>query len=161
MAVRAYEYETSPRKYREPYIDTAKAVKNKAKAKTKAKVKEVNKIKIYSYIALIFAMFAVISFRNSLINETYNQKESLKAQVSAAEKENEQLRINIENNLNLENIQRRATEELGMQKSSNSQKVYINLEKKDYIETGKDKIILEDRRPWIVQVVDDFLRQIK
>jgi len=161
MAVRAYEYETSPRKYRDPYIDTARTMKNKAKAKTKAKVKEVNKIKIYSYIALIFAMFAVISFRNSLINETYNQKESLKTQVSAAEKENEQLRINIENSLNLENIQRRATEELGMQKSSNSQKVYINLEKKDYIETGKDKITIEDRRPWIVQVVDNFLGQIK
>lgn len=161
MAVRAYEYETSPRKYRDPYIDTARAVKNKAKTKTKAKVKEVNKIKIYSYIVLVFAMFAVISFRNSVINETYNQKESLKSQVLAAEKENEQLRINIENNLNLENIQKRATEELGMQKSSNSQKVYINLEKKDYIETGKDKIILEDSRPWIVQVVDDFLSQIK
>ena len=161
MAVRVYEYETSPRKYRDPYIDTARAVKNKAKTKTKAKVKEVNKIKIYSYIVLVFAMFAVISFRNSVINETYNQKESLKSQVLAAEKENEQLRINIENNLNLENIQKRATEELGMQKSSNSQKVYINLEKKDYIETGKDKIILEDSKPWIVQVVDDFLSQIK
>lgn len=161
MAVRAYEYETSPRKYRDPYIDTARAVKNKAKAKTKAKVKEVNKIKIYSYIVIVFAMFAVISFRNSLINETFNQKENLKKQVAVAEKENEQLRINIENNLNLENIQKRATEELGMQKSSNSQKVYINLEKKDYIETGKDKITIEDRRPWIVQVVDNFLGQIK
>ena len=161
MAVGAYEYETSPRKYREVYGSRTKTTKTKTKTKTKAKVKEVNKISIIAYIAVIFTLFAVISFRNSIINETYNQKEALKKQVSITEKENEQLKISIENSLNLENIQKRATEELGMQKSSNSQKVYINLDKQDYIETTRDMVKIEDNRPWIVQVINNLIAGIK
>ena len=45
-------------------------------------------------------MLFTISYRYSLINEEYNSKENIKSKVSAVQKENEQLKVSIENSLN-------------------------------------------------------------
>ena len=37
--------------------------------------------------------------------------------------------------MNISNIEKEAKEKLGMQKLTNSQKVYINLDKKDYVKS--------------------------
>ena len=55
--------------------------------------------------------------------------------MSSLEKENEQLKVNIENSVNLNNIEQAAKEKLGMQKLTNKQAVYVSLPKKDYIES--------------------------
>ncbi len=41
------------------------------------------------------------------------------------QKENEQLKVNIENSLNLNNIEKAAKEKLGMKKLDNNQKTYM------------------------------------
>ena len=57
--------------------------------------------------------------------------------------------INIENSLNLNNLEQAAKEMLGMQKLDNSQKVYISLPKKDYIEPAiEDVVKAEERSIW-------------
>jgi len=58
------------------------------------------------------------------------QKENIKSQVSAMQKENEQLKVSIENSLNLNSIEKAAEEKLGMRKLDNNQKVYVDLQKK-------------------------------
>ena len=50
-------------------------------------------------------MFA-ISYRNSLITASFNQKESLKKQLSTLQKENAQTEISIQTSLNLTNIEK-------------------------------------------------------
>lgn len=103
------------------------------------------KVKIALYIAIGFAILFGISYRNSLITENFNQKESLKKELSSIQKENEQLKVNIESSLNLNNVEQQAKNLLGMQKLENKQKVYINLPKKDYIEPAAEEVEVEEK----------------
>ncbi len=149
-----YQYETSPRKLQPEYTpkkqpyekkksSTGKKVKAQSKKQAKRKLKP--KAKLVLYLAMGFMVLFAISYQNSLITESFNQKEELKANLSAIEKENEQLKINIEKSLNLNKVEQSAKELLGMQKLDNSQKIYISLPKKDYIETETQETILEEK----------------
>ena len=103
-----YQYETSPRKL-EPEYEPIKNPYSKKKSTTIKKKQEKvqpkkhlkTQIKTVIYIGLIFASFVVISYRNSLINESFNENEKLKSNLAAVQKENEQLKVNLENSLNL------------------------------------------------------------
>ena len=113
------------------------------------------------YIMLAFLMLFTISYRNSLINEKYNEKESIKAQVSAVQKENEQLKVSIENSLNLSSVEQAAEDKLGMQKLDNNQKVYLDLQKKDYVEPASEKVIIDDNLSWLDRLVQKLTQIIK
>lgn len=170
----SYEYETSPRKLQpeyEPKKKTAKNNKNKAnkkvtknkavkknvKAKTRRKPKY--NYKPIAYIMLGFAMLFVISYRNSLINEDYNKKENIKSQVSAMQKENEQLKVSIENSLNLNSVEQSAKDKLGMQKLDNNQKVYIDLQKKDYVESASEEVVMNNNNmSWLDKILSKFIK---
>lgn len=148
-----YQYETSPRKL-EPEYEIRKNPYQKKKVSTRTNKKQNNqkqvnkqlkaKVKVAMYLAIAFAILFAISYRNSLITESFNKKEELKSNLAAIEKENEQIKINIEKSLNLNNVEQSAKEMLGMQKLSNNQKVYINLPKQDYIESGIQEIVIEE-----------------
>ena len=143
-----YQYETSPRKI-QPEYDTRRnqnknvTTKKKSYVKKKAVTKKQEKSTILLYIFIGFSILFAISYRNSQITETFNKKEKLKEEVSAIHKENEQLQISIENSLNLNNIEQLAKEKLGMQKLNNDQKIYVSLDKKDYIEAATEEVVIE------------------
>lgn len=148
-----YEYGTNPRKLKpeyEPinnpnqYKSKKKSTGNKVNRKTKTKLKIKPKAKLILYIAIGFLALFSISYRNSLIAESFNDKEKLKQDVSSIQKENEQLKVNIESSLNLNNVEQMAKELLGMQKLDNKQKVYISLPKKDYIEPATEEVVIEE-----------------
>lgn len=148
-----YQYETSPRKI-QPEYETRKK-KNPYDVKKRSTAKKVNKkqtvkskmkpkAKIALYVAISFVVLFGLSYRNSLITESFNKKEKLKEQLSSVQKENEQLKVNIESSLNLNNIEKQAKELLGMQKLDNKQRVYINLPKKDYIEPASEEVEVQE-----------------
>jgi len=151
-----YQYETSPRKLQpeyEPIKETYKrksstSKKKKTVSKKKVKIKLKSKAKVVLYIAVGFAILFSISYRNSLITERFNKKEDLKKELSALEKENEQLKVSIENSLNLNTVEQSAKELLGMQKLDNSQKKYINLPKEDYVEPATEEVIIDEELSW-------------
>lgn len=155
MALNNYQYGTSPRKI-EPEYPRRKRTKEQIKRDLKKK-RELNKKRAKEQekkrkqrlrqekrvhnrnIAIVFIIFAVlliISYRNSLINERFNEIQDKKNELSAIEKSNGQLEVNIEGTLNLGNIGNEAKEELGMGKLNNDQKVYVTLDKKDYVESS-------------------------
>ena len=70
--------------------------------------------------------------------------ESLKSDLALLQKENEQLRVNIENSFNLATIEQQAKEQLGMQKLDDNQKEYITLPKQEFIQPVNEKIIFEN-----------------
>ena len=159
-----YQYETSPRKIepeyeviKEPYsrkkTTTVKKKNNKTKTKRHLKVH----VKVVAYVLVIFASLFVISYRNSLINESFNENEQLKTNLASLEKENEQLKVNLENSLNLNNIEKIAEEKLGMQKLDNSQKVYVSLDKKDYVEPASEEVVIDDNQSWLDKILDTLL----
>ncbi len=159
-----YQYETSPRKL-EPEYEPIKNPYSKKKSTTIKKKQEKvqpkkhlkTQIKTVIYIGLIFASFVVISYRNSLINESFNENEKLKSNLAAVQKENEQLKVNLENSLNLSNIEKMAEKKLGMQKLDNSQKVYVSLDKEDYVEPASEEVIMEEEKNWFEQLLDNIL----
>lgn len=161
-----YQYETSPRKL-EPEYQPEKNPYSKKKSSTlkKKQVKEQSKkqlkshIKAVMYILAIFSVLLAISYRNSLINESFNRKTDLQNQLAVTQKENEQLQVSIENSLNLSNIEKIAKEKLGMQKLDNSQKVYVNLPKKDYVEPASEEVVIESEKSWFENLLDYFFNQ--
>ncbi len=150
-----YQYETSPRKLQPEYEpiqkkqskeykknEQTKKISKSVKNRTKAKLKP--KVKLTICVAIGFLVLFGISYRNSLITESFNEKEDLKKELSSLQKENEQLKVNIESSLNLNNVEQMAKEKLGMQKLDNNQKVYVNLPKKDYIEAATEEVVIEE-----------------
>lgn len=107
-----------------------------------------------------FALLFALSYQNSLINESFDKKEDLKQELATLEKENEQARVNIQNSLNLANVEKSAKDMLGMKKLDASQKVYVSLPKKDYVEPATEKVIIDTEETWwqkILNSVMDFI----
>lgn len=158
MAQARYQYGTSPRKIEPDYERKSKTTSKKGQLKV---VKDVPKqqikvskeqrkrqIKMTVTVVGIFLLLLTISCRNSQIDKQFNQIQSQKKQLAALQKENEQLKVSIENSVNLSNIEKVAKEELGMQKLSNKQTVYVTLPKKDYVESASEKIVIEEEKSW-------------
>ena len=162
-----YQYETSPRKLEPDFIPNRKsrklqeekALREKIKREAKEKANQKRaahllKKKVVVYIGLIFAMLLVISYRNSLITEDFNKVKSLKDELATLQKENQQTEVSIESNVNLNKIEEEAKSKLGMQKLTNDQKIYINLPKKDYVQSSTDKSETDSQKSWIAKIMD-------
>lgn len=161
MARTGYQFETSPRKLEPTYsprtrkqLEVLKPAEPNKKVKTLDKSK---KVKLTLYIVAIFAVMLTISYRNSLINEKFNKVQSQKRQLSVLQKENEQLKVNIENSLNNNYIEQQAKEQLGMKKLTNKQTVYISLPKKDYVESPAEKVVIDENNgSWLGNVFNSL-----
>ena len=155
----SYQYGTSPRKL-EPRYKTSKrkleVIKNEPKKnqKNSKDAKKSKQSQLYLVIA-IFALLVTISYRNSLINEEFNSMQNLKQELANVEKENKQLEIGIEGSLNLNNIEKIATEQLGMQKRSVDQTIYTELPKEDYVEAATEEI-KEEKASRIEKILNIF-----
>ena len=168
-----YQYETSPRKLQPEYrprknpYEKKKNSTQKAKKQNKNQNKKQNKqqgkqkVKTVVSIVFVFSILFAISYQNSLITESFNQKEDLKKNLSAIEKENEQLQVNIEKSLNLNKVEQSAKEKLGMQKLDNSQKVYINLPKQDYVESNKEQVLPQENESFWSKIIKNIRKIIK
>ena len=163
MAARnTYQYETSPRKLK-PEYDYNKSKKQQSKKSTTKKItqkKQVNKNRKAETVILVaigFIVLLAISYRNTLINERFAEIKELKTNLAAITKENEQLKVNIENSLNLSNIEQEAKDRLGMQKLTNKQTVYISLPKKDYVEPATEEVIIEKETNWFQNIINKIL----
>ena len=152
MASTKYQYTTSPRKLEPDYNKRKKTKKQKLKIVEDVKRQDIKvskeqrkeRVKITMLILMIFGVLFTISYRDSKINESFSEVQDLKKELSSVEKENEQLKVSIENSLNLNYIEQMAKEKLGMQKLSNRSTVYINLPKKDYTESASEKVVIEE-----------------
>ena len=125
MARAEYQYSTSPRKLEPEYRSQKRkqklrVVEDLPRQEVKvSKEQKRKRIQLTITVIAIFGLLLTISYRNSQINEKFNEMQSLKKELSSLQKENEQLKVNIANGLNLANIEKLAKEKLGMQKLTN------------------------------------------
>lgn len=163
MARAGYQYETSPRKLEPSYKPRKKQnikVLEKTKPNTRALQNEKKRqAKITLTIIAIFAVLLTISYRNSQINEKFNNVQTLKRELSSLQKENEQLKVTIQNSLSSNYIEQQAKEKLGMKKLTNKQTVYVALPKKDYVESPSEKVIIEEEKNWFESFVDKLFNK--
>lgn len=163
MAIQRYQYETSPRKLEPEYVQEKPRVprknnapKKKPNSKTEI-IHKKNRIKLMVSLIAIFTAIFIISYRNSKIDESFTKNEELKQAYLAIEKENDQMKVDIENSLNFSNIAQEAQELLGMQKLSTKQIIYVNLPKKDYIQPAAESIVIEKDE----SILDKILNVLK
>ena len=167
MAQTKYQYGTSPRKL-EP--DYTRKTSQRPKRKPLKVVKELprqqiqiskeqrkKQMKTTVTVVGLFLLLLTISCRNSQIDRQFDQIQDQKKQLAALQKENEQLKVSIENSVNISNIEKVAKEELGMQKLSGKQTVYVTLPKKDYVESASEKVVIEKSKNWWEKVADKIL----
>ena len=158
-----YEYETSPRKLKPEYEPNGRRKRiNKTTRKhlssKKSKVNEYSKKKVKYIVGILFAFIILltISYRYSLINTRFNEKESLKSSLAEIQKQNAQLNLNIEKSTNINNIEQQAKEKLGMKKLDNNQKVYVSLPKEDYVESSTEEVQTEEEETWWEALINDL-----
>lgn len=167
MAQARYQYETSPRKLepdytRKPKRKPLKAVEDMPRQQIKVS-KEQRKRQLRTTVTVVglFLLLLTISCRNSQIDKQFDKIQDQKKQLSALQKENEQLNVSIQNSVNISTIEKVAKEELGMQKLSSKQTVYITLPKKDYVETAAEKVVINEPQTWwqkITTKINDLIR---
>lgn len=164
MAYR-YQYETSPRKLKPEYEQVKKKYPKKSTArntkKKTANLTKVNQAKILLYVAIGFVTLFIISYRYAMIDKTYSNLKEKKTELSSIEKETAQLEANIESNLKLSTIEEEAKEQLGMQKLTDEQIVYITLPKTDYIETSSEQIADDTSSNWFIEIVNKVINILK
>lgn len=158
MAQARYQYETSPRKLEPDYTrkpkqrpkrKQLKVVEDMPRQQIKVSIEQRKRqLKTTVTVVGLFLLLLTISCRNSQIDKKFDQIQDQKKQLATLQKENEQLKVGIENSLNLKNVEKVAKEELGMQKLSNKQTVYVTLPKKDYVETASEKVEIEQEKNW-------------
>lgn len=149
-----YQYETSPRKIEPEY-------KKKANTKTKKKINKVKQVEIKQQkkvmpilkVLAIFVILLTVSYRNSLINEKFTDIKEMKSELALIEKENEQLKVNIESQMNLTNIEQKAKDELGMQKQTKDQTRYVNIEKQDFVESASEEVTIEESESFFEKII--------
>ena len=167
MAQAKYQYGTSPRKLEPDYTRKTKQKQKRRPLKVvedlprqQIKVsKEQRKKQMKTTVTVVglFLLLLTISCRNSQIDRQFDQIQDQKKQLASLQKENEQLKVSIENSVNISNIEKVAKEELGMQKLSSKQTVYITLPKKDYVETAAEKVVINDNKSWWQKLADKIL----
>ena len=168
MAQAKYQYGTSPRKLEPDYTR-----KDKQKSKRKqlrvvedlprkqvkiSKEQKQRQLKMTVLVVGLFLALLTISCRNSQIDKQFNQIQNQKKQLAALQKDNEQLKVSIENSINISNIEKVAKEELGMQKLTSKQTVYVTLPKKDYVETESEKVVKTETKTWWQNLADKILK---
>ena len=150
-----YEYGTSPRKQ----VAKSKSRKVKPHLIRSKKVQVKNKPNLVFALFIVFTMLFAIIYRNSMVNESFSQMQTLKKELTALQKENDQLEVNIQNSINLNNIETSAKQLLGMQKLTTSQTVYINLDKKDYVEANIEAVVIEEDVNWLKVIKNKILEK--
>ena len=125
--------------------------------KKKARAKAVSRVKNVLYLCLGFAIAFLICYRYSLINEKFNILEKTKKELATAQTVNEQIQADIDSQTDLSYIENYAKYQLGMQKPSNSQIVYVNVEKEDRILTP---ITIEENseKTWLDQLYEEIVK---
>lgn len=131
-----------------------------ASQKKKAKEKLITRIKNILYLCCGFVVAFFICYRYSLINEKFNELEKTKKELETAQTVNEQIQADIDSQTDLSYIENYARYQLGMQKPSNSQIVYVNMEKQDRILTPV--VVEEDTdKSWFEQLYEEISKFFK
>lgn len=122
--------------FSQPLIEEIKWDSKKLENKKVGTTHKTRNIILTAIIAFAVCMGIVIQY--SFVNASFMEKKKLEGQLAEILKQNEQLEVKIEGATNMKTISEEAKEQLGMQKVDNQQKVYVDLDKSDYIKPSND-----------------------
>lgn len=115
------------------YVEQKVDKKAELEKKRQQKLK-VARRKLAVYMALIFAVMFTILFRYVKIYDLHSEVAKQSAKLEALRMENEQTELTIENMTDKAKIQEYAETQLGLQKMTDSQVMYLQPQKENYME---------------------------
>jgi cell division protein FtsL len=102
--------------------------------KTKEKPKKKSKLKTKVFLGVVtFTVALSIVYRYAMVNKINTEVIALKNDLEEINILNAQLKLNAEKNINYEEIEKYAIQNLGMQKAQAYQIEYINIDKEDIV----------------------------
>ncbi|MDD4495017.1 MAG: cell division protein FtsL [Eubacteriales bacterium] len=122
------------------YVDgsSARAIKydiysenNYLKQKKKSRSYVKTKLRLVAAVILMFAIGCTVMYRYALVMDINSTIRVLENKYEQLEDENSQLKIDIEEQTDLNEIKRIAQEELGMRSPTSNQIIYVKVEGKD------------------------------
>lgn len=131
--------------------------KPKIKSKTKSNVGVT--LKNVALVSVFFALFFMVCYRYSVINEEFSEINSLKNDLTKIQNANDQVQADIESKTDLTYVENYAKYQLGMQKPSSSQIQYVSVEKQDKITTPVT-ISEESELNWFEKIVSEIRKII-
>ena len=111
---------------------------NRAKVIVVTRNSALQKFKAICAIFLILGLSLFIVQRCTYINERNTEVRKLKMELSTLEKENGQLEIQLERNVDLKQIEQVAIQKLGMQYPDKTQTVLLQVNKSDFTEVPQN-----------------------
>ena len=101
---------------------------------TNVKSKKKNKLKRKVFLGIVtFTVALTIVYRYAAVNRLNTEVIALKNELEEINVVNSQLKLNAEKNINYDEVEKYAIQNLGMQKSQAYQIEYINIEKEDVV----------------------------
>lgn len=101
----------------------------KQKQKSRSYVK--TKLRLVAAVVLMFAIGCTVMYRYALVMDINSRIRTLESKYEKLEDENSQLKIDIEEQTDLNEVKRIALEELGMRTPTSNQIVYVKVEGQD------------------------------
>ena len=128
-AYKLEEYENSTRKNAEKQLKRRKAQKKEQAA-------------LYRFllfgVVFVFVAASALVYVNVMAMRASTDIDKLEKKLAMVVDENKQKEIRINQSLDMKVIEKRAIEELGMQKPDNSQIVYVDVRKENHVEAAGD-----------------------
>lgn len=115
------------------YVEKKVDKKAELELKRQQKLKAARR-KVAVYMALIFAVMFAILFRYVKIYDLHSEVASQSEKLETIRMENEQTRLTIENMTDKAKIQEYAENQLGLQKMTDTQVMYLKPQKDNYME---------------------------
>ncbi|MBQ8588027.1 MAG: hypothetical protein IJ454_01410 [Clostridia bacterium] len=117
----------------ESYTQKHQKKQEERKALTKAEQRAFCRLMVMAVMIVFLACSALI-YVNVMVLRASTKIDNLEKELALAVDQNKQKEIEINKNLDMKVIEKKAVEKLGMQKPDNSQIVYINVKKSEYSE---------------------------
>ena len=161
---RYYQYDTTPRKLEPEYEPIKRTYPKKSTAKKTSRVEQAKRHKeiqrkIICYIVICFTALFIISYRYSMIDDTYAELKKEKDTLALIQKESTQLEANIESSLNLKTIEEEAKTKLGMQQLTAEQTAWVSVPKTDHVETASEEVRTTDlEENWFMKILHKIIQ---
>ena len=132
-----YYYGTSAYKLEEYEIHAKKTEEKKQERKKVSKAEQLSLCRwMVAGIFFIFAAASALVYLNVMTIRASTDIDNLEKQLAAVIDENRQKEIKINQKLDMKVIEKKAVEELGMQKPDNSQIIYVDVKKPNHVEVN-------------------------
>lgn len=137
-----YYYGTSAYKLEE-YENRSRNNNEKQKQRRKAAKRQQMALYRLMLVSVVFVFIAAsaLVYVNVMALRAASDIEDLEKELAMVVDNNKQKEIKINQSLDMKNIEKRAIEELGMQKPDNSQIVYVDVRKENFVKVaGENKV---------------------